>query len=322
VKLLKLLVAIAALAAISISPAGAQEVVGSAAITGAGSTFAYPIISKWSKGYQHWLAGGGEFPMAGSGLDDPPAGPVLDYEPIGSLAGMMRISDGAVDFGASDMPLKSEDLQKLGLIQFPLVIGGAVAVVNLEGVGPGQIKFTGPLLADIYLGKIRKWSDAAIAAVNPGLKLPDADIVLVHRSDGSGTTFNFTNYLSKVSTEWREKVGFELIVPWPTGLGAKGNKGVADTVCQDEELHRLRRIYSGPPEQAQLCLTPESVVATVFVLMRKGVSSLRTRNVLNFFEWSLDRGAKEASSLGYVPLPKTLVTQVKDYWAKNLKAGT
>jgi phosphate transport system substrate-binding protein len=276
---------------------------------------------------------------------------------------MMRISDGAVDFGASDMPLKSEDLQKLGLIQFPLVIGGAVAVVNLEGVGPGQIKFTGPLLADIYLGKIRKWSDAAIAAVNPGLKLPDADIVLVHRSDGSGTTFNFTNYLSKVSTEWREKVGFELIVPWPTGLGAKGNKGVADTVAKTKssigyveytQALQSKLSYASLQNQAGTFVEPSAssfqaaadgadwggssdfnllltdsagqeaypIVATVFVLMRKGVSSLRTRNVLNFFEWSLDRGAKEASSLGYVPLPKTLVTQVKDYWAKNLKAGT
>ena len=170
--------------------------------------------------------------MAGSGLDDPPAGPILDYEPIGSLAGMMRIKDGRVDFAASDMPLPSSELEKLGLVQFPLVIGGAVVVVNIDNVRPGQIRLTGPLLADIYLGKIRRWSDPAIAAINPDLKLPEADIVLVHRSDGSGTTYNFANYLSKVSPEWREKVGFDLLVPWPGGLGAKGNSGVAEAVAR------------------------------------------------------------------------------------------
>lgn len=359
-KLLKFLVAIAAFATISISPASAQEVIGSSSVTGAGSTFAYPIISRWSKAYQHWLAGGGDFPVAGSGLDDPPAGPVLDYEPIGSLGGMMRITDGAVDFGASDMPLKSKDLQKLGLIQFPLVIGGAVVVVNIDGVEPGEIKFTGPLLADIYLGKIRNWSDPVIATINPGLKLPDADIVLVHRSDGSGTTYNFANYLSKVSPEWREKVGFELIVPWPAGLGAKGNKGVADTVAKTKnsigyveyvQAIRSKLSYASLKNQAGTFVEPSAssfqaaadgadwggssdfnllltdsagqqaypVAATVFVLMRKGASTLQTRNVLNFLEWSLDRGAKEAASLGYVALPPALVAQVKAYWAKNLK---
>jgi phosphate transport system substrate-binding protein len=214
------------------SPASTQEVVGSAEITGAGSTFAYPIISKWAKGYQHWVAGGGDLPVAGSGLDDPPAGPILDYEPVGSLAGTMRIKTGAVDFGASDRPLPSAELRKLGLVQFPVVIGGAVAVINLDGVERGELKLTGPLLADIFLDRVQIWSDPAIAALNPGLKLPDAKIVVVHRSDGSGTTFNFANYLSKVSPEWREKVGFDLIVPWPTGIGAKGNKGVAETVAK------------------------------------------------------------------------------------------
>jgi phosphate transport system substrate-binding protein len=232
VTFLKLLAAIAAIATISITSANTQEVVGSAAVTGAGSTFAYPIIARWSRGYQHWVAGGGEYRVAGSGLDDPPAGPILDYEPIGSLAGMMRIKDGRVDFAASDMPLPSSELEKLGLVQFPLVIGGAVVVVNIDNVRPGQIRLTGPLLADIYLGKIRRWSDPAIAAINPDLKLPEADIVLVHRSDGSGTTYNFANYLSKVSPEWREKVGFDLLVPWPGGLGAKGNSGVAETVAR------------------------------------------------------------------------------------------
>jgi phosphate transport system substrate-binding protein len=149
VKLWTMLSLAAALAVAQPAQAGAQEVVGSADITGAGSTFAYPIIAKWAKGYQHFVAGGGDFPVAGAGLDDPPAGPVLDYEPVGSLAGTMRIQTGAIDFGASDRPLPSAELRKLGLAQFPLVIGGAVAVVNLDGVEPGQIRFTGPVLADI-----------------------------------------------------------------------------------------------------------------------------------------------------------------------------
>ena len=133
-----------------------------------GSTFAYPIISKWAKGYQRWVAGGGDYPIAGSGLDDPPTGPLLDYEPTGSLAGTMRVKEAAVDFGASDVPLKSGGARKLGLGQFPIVIGGVVAVVNIDGVGPGEIKFTGELLADIYLGKIQSWADPAIKALNPG----------------------------------------------------------------------------------------------------------------------------------------------------------
>ena len=249
------------------SPAGAQEVVGSADITGAGSTFAYPIISKWAKGYQHFVTGGGDFPVAGAGLDDPPAGPILDYEPVGSLAGIMRIQTGAIDFGASDKPLPSAELQRLGLAQFPLVIGGAVAVVNLDGVEPGQVKFTGPLLADIFLGKVQTWSDPAIAALNPGLKLPDAKIVVVHRSDGSGTTFNFANYLSKVSPEWRDKIGFDLIVPWPTGIGAKGNKGVAEAVAKTSnaigyveyvEAMRSGLSFASIRNQAGAFVTPES----------------------------------------------------------------
>jgi phosphate transport system substrate-binding protein len=290
--------------------------------------------------------------VAGSGLDDPPTGPALDYEPIGSLAGMMRIKDGRVDFGASDVPLSSPELEKLGLIQFPLIVGGAVAVVNIDGVGPGQISFTGPLLADIFLGKIRKWSDVAIAEVNPDLKLPDVDSVLVHRSDGSGTTYNFANYLSKVSPEWRENVGFDLLVPWPAGLGAKGNRGVAETVATTKnsigyvdyvQAVQSKLSYASLRNRAGNFVEPSAssfqaaadgadwrlssdfnllltdspgqqaypIVATVFVMMRKGASPMRTRKVLSFFEWSLTRGAKDAASLGYVPLPPALVVQVK-----------
>lgn len=224
---------LAALAAclLALSGASAQEVAGAAAVTGAGSTFAYPIVSRWSKGYQRYVGGGSLVPIAGAGLDDPPSAPVLDYEPIGSLAGTMRVRMGAVDFGASDVPLKSEELTKLGLIQFPIVIGGIVAVVNLDGIGPGQMKFTGPLLADIFLGKVTNWSDPAIKALNGDLKLPDAKIAVVRRSDGSGTTYNFTNYLSKLSPEFRDKIGSDLLVKWPDGTtGAKGNDGISYTV--------------------------------------------------------------------------------------------
>jgi phosphate transport system substrate-binding protein len=356
-------VAAAAFVSAAVIPIRAQEVAGAAAVTGAGSTFAYPIVSRWAKGYQRWVSGGGEFPIAGSGLDDPPSAPPLDYEPSGSLGGTMRVRAGAVDFGASDAPIKSEELQRLGLVQFPIVIGGIVAVVNIDGVAPGQLKLTGPLLADIYLGKVQNWSDAAIKSLNPDLKLPDAKIVLVHRSDGSGTTFNFTDYLSKVSPEWRSKVSSDLLVRWPGGTGARGNEGVSTTVrniknsigyvefanaLQNKLSYATLRNGTGQfvtptPQSFQvaaasadwantkdfdLLMTDVSregaypIVATVFAMMRKDAPAGRTRAALNFFKWSLEKGAKDAADLGYVPLPETLVAQVKRYWASNLKAGS
>ena len=215
----------AVVATVLAAPAGAEE------IAGAGSTFAFPIISKWSQAYRQVQAAG-EFPAFKSGLDDPRSQDTLDYEPIGSTGGMMRVKERAVDFGASDVPLQSAELEKLGLAQFPLVMGGVAAVVNIDGVASNQLKLTGPLLADIYLGKIQSWSDAAIKAVNPDLKLPDAKIAVVRRADGSGTTFNFTTYLSQVSPEWQQKVGADTSVAWPTGTGARGSEGVAQTVAR------------------------------------------------------------------------------------------
>jgi phosphate transport system substrate-binding protein len=156
----------------------------------------------------------------------------VNYQSIGSGAGIAEIKAAAVDFAATDSPLKREDLQKLGLGQFPLVIGGIVPVVNIEGIKSGELKFTGPLLSDIFLGKIKSWSDPAIAKLNPGVKLSNAAIIVVHRSDGSGTTFNWVNYLSKVSPEWRDKVGEGIAVEWPVGLGGIGNEGVAALVAQ------------------------------------------------------------------------------------------
>jgi len=181
-------------------------------ITGAGATFPYPIYAKWAETYR-----------AKSGVS-------LNYQSIGSGGGIKQIENGTVDFGASDMPLKPEQLDKDRLMQFPTVIGGAVPVVNLEGAGPGQMKLSGAALADIYLGKITKWNDPAIVRLNPGLKLPDTDMTVVHRSDGSGTTFIWSNYLSKVSPEWKSKVGEGTAVAWPTGVGGKGNEGVASYV--------------------------------------------------------------------------------------------
>lgn len=181
-------------------------------ITGAGATFPYPIYSKWAEAYK-----------AASGIG-------LNYQSIGSGGGIKQINAKTVDFGASDMPLKADVLEKSGLIQFPTVIGGVVPVMNVEGIAPGQVHMTGKILADIYMGKIIKWNDPAIVALNKTVKLPDTPITVVHRSDGSGTTFIFTNYLSKVSPEWKDKVGNDTSVSWPAGVGGKGNEGVSSFV--------------------------------------------------------------------------------------------
>ena len=181
-------------------------------ITGAGATFPYPIYAKWADAYKKSTGVG------------------LNYQSIGSGGGIKQIGAKTVDFGASDMPLKPEELEKSGMIQFPTVIGGAIPTVNLKGVKPGQLKLTPELLAGIYLGNVKKWDDPAIKAVNPGLALPASDINVVHRSDGSGTTFIWSNYLSKVSPEWKSKVGEGTSVNWPVGVGGKGNEGVAQYV--------------------------------------------------------------------------------------------
>ena len=222
------LAAACVISAPAVSPA--QDVIGDSQFSGAGSTFAHPIISRWSRGYNRWAAGGGDYPTTGAGLDDPPTKPALDYEPIGSLAGTMRVKDRRADFGASDAPLTSEDLGKLGLGQFPIVMGGVAVVVNLDGVAPGTIKFTGELVADIFMDKVTNWNDPAIKQLNPDLKLPDAKIATVHRADGSGTTYNFANFLAQISTDWKSKMGVDTLLPWPSGTSARGNEGVAGLV--------------------------------------------------------------------------------------------
>jgi len=181
-------------------------------ITGAGATFPYPIYAKWADAYKKSTGNG------------------MNYQSIGSGGGIKQITAKTVDFGASDMPMKADDLRKNGLVQFPAIMGGVVPVYKLEGIGPGQLKFTGALLADIYLGKVAKWNDPVIAKLNPGVKLPTENISVVHRSDGSGTTFLWSNYLSKASPDFKTAVGEGTSVKWPTGVGGKGNEGVASYV--------------------------------------------------------------------------------------------
>jgi len=183
-------------------------------ITGAGATFPYPIYSKWAAAYKT---------QTGIGLN---------YQSIGSGGGIAQIKAKTVTFGASDMPLKPADLDAAGLVMFPTVVGGVVPVVHIPGIGADKMVLDGTVLADIYLGKITKWNDPAIAKLNPGLRLPNIGIIVVHRADGSGTTFIFTNYLGKVSSEWGSKVGSATAVEWPIGIGAKGNEGVAGNVSQ------------------------------------------------------------------------------------------
>ncbi len=188
-----------------------STVVSAADITGAGATFPFPIYSKWSEAYK-----------AATGIG-------LNYQSIGSGGGIKQIKARTVDFGASDMPLKQEELDREELVQFPVIIGGVVPVVNIEGIEPGKLKLTGEVIANIYLGKITRWNDPAIQSINE-IKLPDLAITVVHRADGSGTSFLWTDWLSKVSAEWKDKIGAGTQVKWPTGIGGKGNEGVATMV--------------------------------------------------------------------------------------------
>jgi phosphate transport system substrate-binding protein len=307
-------------------------------ITGAGSTFVYPILSKWSADYS-----------AKAGIN-------INYQSIGSGGGLAQIKAATVDFGASDAPMKPAELQKLGMGQFPLVIGGIAPVVNIDGVQAGQMRFTGPLLADIYLGKIKNWNDPAIAKINPELKLPDAAIAVVHRADGSGTTFNWVNYLTKVSVEWKDKVGEGTSVEWPAGVGGKGNEGVAAFVNQTKNsigyveyayVLQNKMAYGLVQNKAGKFVKPDAasfqaaaasaewgkaqdfylimtdapgndaypIAATVFVIMYKQPKdAARTNTAIDFFKWALENGQNQAEALNYVPLPESLVKQIEQYW--------
>ena len=312
-------------------------------VTGAGATFPYPVLAKWSADY--------------SAIN----GTKVNYQSIGSGGGIAQIKAATVDFGASDKPLDPEELAQSGLAQFPIVIGGVVPVVHVEGVGPGQVKMTGPVLADIFLGKIQKWNDPAITSLNPNLKLGEAAISVVHRSDGSGTTFNFANYLSKVSSEWKSKVGEGTSIQWPVGVGGKGNEGVAEYVkqikhsigyvelayaLQSKMSYAAMRNSSGnfvepsletfqsaaasadwtKVKDFHLVITdapgPNSwpIAASSFVLMYKQPKdAMRSKTALDFFKWALEKGQAQAKALDYVALPDPLVKQIEAYWASSIK---
>ena len=218
-------IAVAGFLAAAILPAAADD------ISGAGATFPYPIYAKWADAYKKETGIG------------------LNYQSIGSGGGIKQIQNKTVTFGASDMPLQPAELNKWGMVQFPTVIGGDIPVINLEGIKSGDLKLDGDTLAKIFLGEITKWDDPAIKKLNPNVKLPSQAIVVVHRSDGSGTTFIWTDYLSKVSAEWKSKVGANTSVEWPAGIGAKGNEGVANNVGQHQRFDGLRRIRVCQTEQ-------------------------------------------------------------------------
>lgn len=317
------------------------SIVSAEEITGAGSTFAYPILAKWGAGY---------FDKTGD---------KVDYESIGSGNGMLEIRAGTIDFGASDMPLPPNDLQKSDLGQFPIVIGGVVPVVNLEGIAPGKLHFTGPLLADIFMGKVKKWDDPAIAQINDGVTLPDAEISVVHRSDGSGTTFNWANYLAKASPAWKATVGEGTQVQWPVGTGGKGNEGVAANVKQIknsigyvELAYALKEhmSYGAVKNAAGQFVLPSAesfqaaassadwkntkdfylvitdapgekswpITATTFVMMHKQPKDpAKAEIAFKFFRWALTSGQDQAASLDYVPLPTDLVQQISAYWSSE-----
>jgi phosphate transport system substrate-binding protein len=310
-------------------------------VTGAGATFPAPIYAKWADAYNK------------------ASGARINYQSVGSGAGIRQIKAKTVDFGASDMPLTDTDLAKEGLVQFPTVIGGVVPVVNIKGIAPGQIKITGAVLGDIYLGKIIKWNDAALAALNPGVPLPDAAIAVVRRADGSGTSFIFTNYLSKVNAEWKAKVGEGTAVNWPTGAGGKGNEGVSAFVqrlpnsigyveyayakqnkMSYMQLRNNAGVYVTPTDSAfkaaaagaewnksfYQILTEQAgkdswpITGATYILMYKQHDKpVNASNSLKFFEWAFNNGDKMADELDYVPLPAAVKDLVRKQWADNLK---
>ena len=313
-------------------------------VTGAGASFVYPVMSKWSSDYAKTT------------------GKKVNYQSIGSGGGIAQIKAGTVDFGSSDAPLKPEELAKHGLAQFPSVIGGVVPVLNVAGVKSGAMKLDGDLLADIFLGKVRMWNDPRIIALNGGVTLPAQKITVVHRSDASGTTFNFVNYLSKVNGDWKSDVGEGTSVKWPIGIGGKGNEGVAAYVKQIKgaigyvELSyalQNKLTYSrlknadgnyivpsddsfqaaaanarwGDAKDFYLVMTNAPgekswpITATNFILMYKQPKKnpQGAANAKEFFRWVYANGDAQAKSLDYVPLPDALVKQIEAYWSQNMK---
>lgn len=310
-------------------------------VTGAGASFPAPVYAKWADAYNK------------------ATGARINYQSVGSGAGIRQIKAKTVDFGATDAPLKDDELAKDGMIQFPTVIGGVVPVVNIAGIKPGQLKLTGAVLGDIYLGKVAKWNDGAIVALNPGVQLPDAQIAVVRRADGSGTSFLFTNYLSKVNTEWKDKVGEGTAVNWPTGAGGKGNEGVSAFVTrlpnsigyveyayakQNKMSHVQMRnkdgVYVQPDDSAfkaaaagadwnksfYQVLTEQPgksswpITGATFILMHKVQDKpASASNAMKFFDWAYANGDKMADDLDYVSLPDSVKNMVRKVWSEQIK---
>ncbi|WP_321781910.1 phosphate ABC transporter substrate-binding protein PstS [Burkholderia pyrrocinia] len=310
-------------------------------ITGAGSTFAAPIYTKWADAYQK--SGGGK----------------VNYQGIGSSGGLKQIVAKTIDFAGSDAPLKDDELAKEGLFQFPTVVGGVVPVVNVPGVKPGELTLSGSLLGDIYLGKIKKWNDPAIAALNPKVRLPDTDIAVVRRADGSGTSFIWTNYLSKVNGEWKSKIGEGTTVNWPTGTGGKGNDGIAafvqrlpgaigyvewayakknnmtytalknstGTVVEPKtETFKAAAAGANWSKSFYQILTDEPgkdawpVVGATFVLLHAQQDKPEQgKETLKFFDWAFRNGNQAATALDYISLPDPVVSEIRKQWKAKIK---
>jgi phosphate transport system substrate-binding protein len=337
--------AVALLAAACGTKSGNQSGEGASAaqITGAGSTFVYPVLSAWAADYRQQ------------------SGTSVNYQSIGSGGGISQVEAGTVDFGATDQPLKSDELAKNNLAQFPVVVGGIVPVVNIPRIASGQLRLTGPVLADIYQGKIKNWSDPAIVKLNPGVRLPDAAIATVHRSDGSGTTFNFTHYLSQVSPAWKSGPGEGKTVSWVGGVGGKGNEGVAAYVkqlpnslgyveyayvMQNGMTYALLQNAAGNfvapsadsfaaaaatadwahAQDFNLVMTNAAganaypIAASTFILVPKQPrDKSKSDAAIAFFKYALNKGQAQAKKLDYVPLPDALVRQIESYISTQVK---
>ena len=313
-------------------------------ITGAGSTFIFPVLSKWADAYKK----------------DNGAG--VNYQSIGSGAGIKQIQAKTVTFGATDAPLKADQLEKDGFAQWPMIMGAIVPVVNVDGVKAGDMVLDGDTLAKIYLGTITKWDDPAIAKLNPKLTLPSAAISVVHRADGSGTTFNFTDYLSKVSADWKSKVGSGTAVEWPVGVGAKGNEGVSGNIGQAKNTigyveyayaKQNKLAYTGLVNKAGKTVQPETaafqaaasnadwanapgyyliltdqpgekswpIVASTFILMHKDATDkASSQEAIKFFKFAFEKGAKMAEDLDYIPMPDSVIKQIEKTWSAEIKS--
>lgn len=310
-------------------------------ITGAGATFPAPIYAKWADSYQKETSN------------------KINFQSIGSSGGVKQIIAHTVDFGASDAPLSEERLKAEGLFQFPTVIGGIVLAVNLPGVKPGKLVLDGKTLGDIYLGTIKTWNHPAIVALNPGLTLPEQKIAVVRRADGSGTSFVFTSYLAKVNQEWKDKVGLGSTVNWPTGLGGKGNDGVAAFVqrlpgaigyveyayakksvltyasmlaANGKVVSPSEKSFSDAAKNADwstsfaqdLTYQPGDnawpITSTTFILVHKQPKKpQQLTEVLKFFDWAYTKGQQQASALDYAPLPPSVITQIRAAWKTQIK---